>query len=479
MQISVINKNKLERTLRIDSEYYQPRYIAIEKMISKLSDIKPLTDLCRVSDGNHMSIAEHFSFDEGIPYYRGQDITDFFLDNITPVYIPRNIYESPMMKRSLFKSGDVLLSIVGTIGSLSLVTKNIREATGSCKIAILRPNNIEPEYLATYLMSKYGNEQIKRNTRGAVQTGLILEDFSQIFVYKASDDFQTLIGKIIKESLERNDCSMKAYKDAEQMLLSELGLLNWKPKHSLSFVKNFSDTLASGRIDAEYFQPMYEEILDRFQINSKTEVLKNITTLIGHPSNPPYASEHSRNKTFIITQKHLGNYFPSDNFWADPESLYTTDDFISKNKQYLLQANDIILYSVGAYIGKANIYNSHIKATLGSFLTLIRPDHEKINPYYLLVFLNSDTGKQMTRRCSRGMAQQYVYPYDIKEFIIPIISKSKQVEIEKKMLESLDTKALSKSLLDIAKRGVEMAIEKSEKDAQNWIEAELKKSEII
>ena len=29
--------------------------------------------------------------------------------------------------------------------------------------------------------------------------------------------------------------------------------------------------------------------------------------------------------------------------------------------------------------------------------------------------------------------------------------------------------------LDIAKRGVEMAIEKSEKDAQEWIEAELKK----
>jgi restriction endonuclease S subunit len=141
----------------------------------------------------------------------------------------------------------------------------------------------------------------------------------------------------------------------------------------------------------------------------------------------------------------------------------------------LLQANDIILYSVGAYIGKANIFNSNIKATIGSFLTLIRPDHEKINPYYLLVFLNSEAGKQMTRRCSRGMAQQYVYPYDIKKIIIPIISKSKQIEIEKKILESLDAKALSKHLLTIAKRGVEMAIEKSEKDAQNWIGTKLKK----
>jgi len=38
-----------------------------------------------------------------------------------------------------------------------------------------------------------------------------------------------------------------------------------------------------------------------------------------------------------------------------------------------------------------------------------------------------------------------------------------------------DAKALSKRLLDNAKRGVEMAIEKNEKDAQSGIEIELKK----
>ncbi len=140
-----------------------------------------------------------------------------------------------------------------------------------------------------------------------------------------------------------------------------------------------------------------------------------------------------------------------------------------------MRTNDIILYSVGAYIGKANIYNSDIKATIGSFLTLIRPDHDKINPYYLLVFLNSKLGKQMTRHCSRGMAQQYVYPFDIRKFLIPLISKQRQVEIEKKMINALSAKALSKRLLDIAKRSVEMAIEQDEVVADKWIKAEVKK----
>ena len=34
--------------------------------------------------------------------------------------------------------------------------------------------------------------------------------------------------------------------------------------------------------------------------------------------------------------------------------------FAKKNKQYILQEDDVLLYSVGAYIGKANIYKKSI-----------------------------------------------------------------------------------------------------------------------
>ncbi len=38
-----------------------------------------------------------------------------------------------------------------------------------------------------------------------------------------------------------------------------------------------------------------------------------------------------------------------------------------------------------------------------------------------------------------------------------------------------ETKKLSKSLLEIAKRSVEMAIEKDEQEAKKWIDNEMKK----
>jgi type I restriction enzyme M protein len=72
-------------------------------------------------------------------------------------------------------------------------------------------------------------------------------------------------------------------------------------------------------------------------------------------------------------------------------------------------------------------------------------------------------------------AQPKISDKDIHGFILPSLKDVVIEKIETQYLKSQKAKSLSKRLLDIAKRGVEMAIEKSEKDAQNWIEAELKK----
>lgn len=466
------SKLKKHEDWRWDSEF-----LCDEPYHNKKLTYKPIGNILTLSQYG-LSIDMNEDCD-GCKIYRMNEISDMFCDREINKYAK---ISSGQINKFKLRDNDVLFNRTNSldfVGRTGIFKKFSEENLVFASYLIrVRTNEAEvlPEYLTTFLNTKYGIQDAKRRARISInQSNINAEELKRVEIPILSKEIQDAIREIFNLSFRYVNKSESLYKDAEQILLSELGLLNWKPKHRLSFVKKFSDTATAGRIDAEYFQPMYEEIIERFQKNSKTEILENLTKLIGHPSNPPYASEDSRNKTFIITQKHLGNYFPNDNFWEDPEALYTSDDFVKLNKQYLLLTNDIILYSVRAYIGKANIYNSKIKATIGSFLTLIRPEPGKINPYYLLVFLNSEIGKEMTRRCSRGMAQQYVYPYDIKKSIIPIISEIRQIEIEKKMLESLETKALSKRLLGIAKRGVEMAIEKSEKDAQSWIDAELKK----
>lgn len=123
LECKEIERSELERTLRIDSEFYSKSAINISDMLqSRSHDL--LTTYVNVSDGNHMGISDHFT-DEGVPYYRGQDAGAFFIENSNPICIDEKTFELPVMKRSHLKKGDVILSIVGTIGSLSLVYSDI------------------------------------------------------------------------------------------------------------------------------------------------------------------------------------------------------------------------------------------------------------------------------------------------------------------------------------------------------------------
>lgn len=468
MQTSVVNKIDLERTFRIDGEYYQEKYLHIEKKILSLSNVKTVTELCKVSDGNHMSIAQYFNSEQGVSYYRGQDITDFFLENVTPVLIPENIYNTPLMKRSHFQVGDVLLSIVGTVGNLSLVTDNIKKSTGSCKLAILRPKNIHPEYLATFLMSKYGNEQIRRNTRGAVQTGLILEDFSQIFIVTASDNFQKVIVDIVKTSLSKNNDSRIFYSQAEQILLSELNLLKWKPKQRLSFVKKYSDTESEGRIDAEYFQPMYEEIVKAVALSKDHSSLGELVSI--KKCIEPGSEAYQDNGIMFLRVSNLSKFG-----FKDGNQQYISEDLYRIIKQHQPKQGEILL-SKDATPGIAYYLKDNPEKMIpsGGILRLQVKDEDKLYPEYLTLVLNSVIVQKQIERDAGGSIINHWLVGQVKNTVIPILPVTKQKKIAETVNESFCNRELSRQLLDIAKRGIELAIEKEEKKAQKWIDEKLK-----
>jgi type I restriction enzyme M protein len=256
LEAAVINLSELERTHRIDSEFFRKEYLEASTVL-KTKIVNPITNFVKVFDGNHMKISESFT-DSGVPYYRGQDMHHFFIEQSSPIYIDTEAYNLPYMKRSHLKKGDVLLSIVGTIGSVSLVKTN-QDATCNCKLAILRTKSTKPEYLASFLKSKFGQSQINRFTRGAVQMGLILEDMNQIVIPEFSNEFEKTISSTVLISNNYLNQSDVEYQQAEDLLLSELGLNDWQPTEETVAVKSFSESfLSSGRLDAEYYQPKYD-----------------------------------------------------------------------------------------------------------------------------------------------------------------------------------------------------------------------------
>jgi len=110
--------------------------------------------------------------------------------------------------------------------------------------------------------------------------------------------------------------------------------------------------------------------------------------------------------------------------------------------------------------------------TSGALLHLsIKKDD--VLPEYLTLVLNSLIVQLQAQRDAGGSIIQHWKPSEIQEVLIPIIDISIQNQIEEKIKKSFELKEDSKQLLDLAKKAVEIAIEKDENEAIKIINEEI------
>lgn len=263
---SVVRVSDLSPDVRWDAEHYKPEYLKQAAAMAARKTSR-LRDVATISDGNHISIAEEFS-DEGVRYLRGQDLSDFFISDADPIYIPEKLYNA--LARSHMHMGDVLVGIVGTIGSVGLITKRQGKLTGNCKLAIVRAKTLPAEYIAAYLASRVGQNEIQRRVRGAVQMGLILPDLKDIPVVIPTQAQCDTVVKSVRGAQAAREKATETITAAETLLLTALGLDHIDFSPSRSYSRTFQDLLAEGRFDAEFFHPRPQAILNQLRRSGVT-----------------------------------------------------------------------------------------------------------------------------------------------------------------------------------------------------------------
>ena len=267
MQYSVVNYKTVKENLsfRIDADFFRPDYLEIiDRLQNKNHECLKNKDR-KVFSGPFGSFLKSESYQEiGNPFIRISDIKDVYIEKEGMVFLDDNEFER--VKKYQLDVNDIVFSKIGTVGRLSLITEELgKVAISENNIGIKFSKNIAPQnryYVFVFLLSKYGQKQIYRLSSGNVQPKLNVSDIEDLNLPIVSNDFAKNIYQLVLLSQSKYQSSKSLYSQAEQLLLSELGLLHWKPKHELVFVKNFSDTQEAERFDAEYFQPKYEEIVE-------------------------------------------------------------------------------------------------------------------------------------------------------------------------------------------------------------------------
>ena len=397
-----------------------------------------------------MSISKEF-VETGIPYYRGGDIYNSFIEFATnPLYIPQRVFDIPTMHRSHLHKGDILMSIVGAIiGNISIVATN-NDATCSCKLAIIRPKeNVSSEYLATYLRSRFGQQQIQKFRRGSGQTGLILEDFDQLLVPYLENSTVQLITDNVNKSLDCSLHSQQLYASAESYLLDCLGMANFAANPDAYNIKTLKESfLETGRFDSEYYLPKYEDYIELVHsYPNGYDLIGNVCDIKDNNYTPVNGIQYK----YI----ELANIGKSGEITGCNEQA---GEELPTRARRIVHKGDVIVSSIEGSLDSCALVTDEYDRALCSTGFYVLKSHQH-NPETLLTLFKSLLIQNLMKKGCSGTILTAIGKSEFEKIPIPLIRQEVQDEIAKHVKKSFELRMEAMQLLENAKLTVENIIE--------------------
>ena len=151
------------------------------------------------------------------PYIRVRDLGNKNLClNGNFEYVDNETQEK--ISRYIVNTGDIVISIVGTIGLISKIDKSLNTAnlTENC-VKLVDLINVNSDYLYYYLLSEKGQYEIQKGTVGAVQAKLPIKNIQAINVILPSMEEQKAIATTLSCLDDKIEINNRINKNLEEM----------------------------------------------------------------------------------------------------------------------------------------------------------------------------------------------------------------------------------------------------------------------
>lgn len=267
--------------------------------------------------------------------------------------------------RYIVQEGDILISIVGTIGLVGIVGKSLDSAnlTENCvKLTNLR--GVERDFLFYFLKSEYGQNETNKGIVGAVQAKLPIKNIENIKIPLPSLEEQRRIAGILgslDDKIELNR-RINANLEAQAQALFRSWFVDFEPFRDGPFV------------DSE---------LGKIPQGWKICRLKDATKEIIRGFTSKYVE---RSDLINLNQKvNKGQYLDRQYYkFLNPEIAIPTNKFA--------QLNDILLNSLGqGTLGRVHYYGELTpNIVIDQHITIIRANNTTFQPSFIYLFLSSN-----------------------------------------------------------------------------------------
>jgi type I restriction enzyme M protein len=447
-------------TLRFDSEYYKKEFLADEKILkAKSNQFEKFSHLDLAVDASAFYPSIEPYYGEGdLPFLRVADVNTTIDYNNCATIPNQLISQHPTLKKVI--PGDILLTKGGSVARVGLVT---HEAAVSRDLIFIDSAQLLEEdqiYLYLYFQTNFCNRLLLRSSSQSVQSHLTITLVRELELFKASEPFKFNLKRLVNLGQNQLDSSQEIYQQAEDLLLSELGLQDWQPTEETVAVKSFAESfLACDRLDAEYYQPKQQKVM---------EIMRQSGLCIGDVA-PLVKRKFQPDKQGEFNYIEIGNL--SEEGFANGE-VVAMDEAPSR-AQWIVKPNDVITSTVRP-IRKlsALIEPEQNNYICSSGFAVLKPT--QIEPEVLLVYLRSPIVCEILDLHTTASMYPAISTEDLLNIPITLPKESTRQKITEKVRESRKAREQSKQLLEISKIGVERAIEADEATATAWINQQLK-----
>jgi hypothetical protein len=195
--------------------------------------------------------------------------------------------------------------------------------------------------------------------------------------------------------------------------------------------KDLKDTMQekpSGRWDAEYWHPNYESIMSQIRKDAKIE---RLSSLLAEPIIAPDHVRASRDEkigsNFSCEYRTLKDLMFTGLNYA--QANYCSENAYQRLRRTHLKVEDILFAGSGVgAIGRVGIVEKISKKSCVGDLFLIRAD--KVNQYYLYVYLLTQFGQSQIERIFHGVQSAKISTEEIGLIKVVILSDKVQANIE-------------------------------------------------
>ena len=353
---------------------------------------KKLGDICvKITDGSHNPPK---GVEVGFPMLSSRNIFNHGINFEGARFLTEEDFASEN-KRTDVEPGDVLLTIVGTIGRVIVIPKGLPKFTLQRSVAVIKTGTeIDEYYLAQYLSSPDVQEYFMSQARGGAQKGFYLKDIKDLDIPLPSLEEQKRIVKVLEEKLgkvkEAIEFRQDAIADTEKILSAKLSEIFADGKEKGWKEKSFSDK----------------------------EVLK--MTSGGTPSRA--------NKNFykgIILWLKSGELKDNRNIIDSKEKI--SEDAVKRSSAKLFPPGSVLFAMYGATAGKIGILG--VEASTNQAVAALIPVKEVLNNNFLYYFLMKKRIEIIEQ--AWGGAQPNLSQTILKQFSIPLPDLKTQEKIVK------------------------------------------------